>query len=92
MACAVGGLDGVEGFVDLLFGDAFYVASYGGYGRRLAGLYEAAHDGEDGGCGVALALAEDVGALLAHEDHRAREGAEDGDGVVGVAEEETALF
>ncbi len=90
MAGAVGGLHGVEGFVDFLFGDAFYVLADGGDPWRLA--RQVAHDGEDGGRGVAPVLAEDVRALLAHEDHRARERPEDGDGVVGVAAEEAAFL
>jgi hypothetical protein len=37
-------------------------------------------------------LTEEVRTLLAHENHRAREGAKDRDGVVGVAQEEAALL
>src|SRR3954469_11342603 len=82
---AMGGLHGVQGLEDLLLRDALYVAADGGYLRRLAG--EVSHHGEDGGGGVLAMLAEDVRALLAHEDHRAREGSEDGHCIVGVAQE-----
>ena len=90
MAGAVGCLHGVESLVDLLLCDTLYLGADGGYGGRLG--REVAHDGEDGRGRVPAPLAEDVRALLAHEDHRAREGAKDRDGVVSVAQEEAALL
>src|SRR5215212_734979 len=64
VARAVCRLHGVEGLVDLLFGDALYLGADGGYGRRLGG--QVAHYGEYGGRRVPALLAEDVRALLAH--------------------------
>lgn len=90
MTGSVGGLHGIQGFVDLLFGDAFYLGADDGYGGWLRG--EVSHYGEDGGCRVAALFAEDVGALFAHEDGRAWEASEDGDGVVGVTQEEATFL
>ena len=61
-----------------------------GYGRGLRRELRMTARTED--AGSCCLLAEDVRALLAHEDRRAGEAAEDGDGVVGVAQEEPALL
>ena len=92
VAGAVGSLHGVQSLEDLLLRDALYVTADGGDSRWLAGLYEAAHDGKDGGRDVLAVLAEDVRALLAHENHRARKSTEYGNCVVSVAQEEAAFF
>lgn len=89
-AGAGGGLDGVEGFEDAIFGDAFYFFADGGYARWFG--HEAAHDGEDGGGGVYFVLAEDAAADGAGQNGGEGEGAEDGEGVVGVAAEEAAFL
>src|SRR5215213_7719622 len=90
VARAVGCLHGVEGLVDLLFWHALYLGTDVGDDWRSG--REVAHDGEDRRRRVTAPFAEDVGALLAHEDGRARKAAEDWHSVVGVAQEEATLF
>src|SRR5215218_4670371 len=90
VARAVGRLHGVEGLVNLLFRHALYLGSDVGDDWRSG--REVAHDGEDRSRRVTAPFAEDIRALLAHEDGWAREAAEDGHGIVGVPEKELALL
>src|SRR5215213_3988936 len=90
VARAVGCLHGVEGLVDLLFWHALYLGTDVGDDWRSG--REVAHDGEDRRRRVTAPFAEDIGALLAHEDGRAREAAEDGHGIVRMPEKELALL
>src|SRR5215208_5105731 len=90
VARAVGCLHGVEGLVDLLLWYALYLGADGGYGRWRS--REVTHDGEDRRRRVPALLAEDVGALLAHEHRRAREAPEDRHCIVRVAQEKSSFL